>query len=110
MAKFVVHDADGNVIRYGSCPDALVKHQAMDGETATEVSEDVTDITHRWDGKGFVEFKPEVAKPTYQELRRMNYPRIEEQLDILYHEGYEAWRTVITEVKAKYPKTIDGTG
>ena len=37
--------------------------------------------------------------------RRMEYPSIEDQLDILYHEGYDGWKKVITAVKEKYPKS-----
>jgi len=39
------------------------------------------------------------------EKRIMNYPSIGEQLDILYHQGYDGWKAVIKEVKDKYPKT-----
>jgi hypothetical protein len=41
---------------------------------------------------------------TYDTKRRNEYPSVEEQLDILYHEGYDGWKLVIQAVKAKYPK------
>ena len=40
----------------------------------------------------------------YKELRRNEYPSIEDQLDLLYHNGYEGWKTIISEIKIKYPK------
>lgn len=40
----------------------------------------------------------------YQRLRKKAYPSIEDQLDKLYHEGYEGWYASITEVKNQYPK------
>jgi hypothetical protein len=40
----------------------------------------------------------------YQRDRKQEYPSIEEQLDLLYHEGYDGWKEKITEVKNKYPK------
>lgn len=40
----------------------------------------------------------------YKEQRKAAYPSIEEQLDILYHDGEEAWREMITRVKEAYPK------
>ena len=41
---------------------------------------------------------------TYVEKRKMEYPALEEQFDLLYHGGYDAWREAIQAVKNKYPK------
>ena len=43
----------------------------------------------------------------YQRLRKKEYPPIEEQLDILYHQGYDGWKATIDEVKNKFPKPLD---
>lgn len=40
----------------------------------------------------------------YKQLRARAYPTIEDQLDILYHSGYDAWRNTIAAVKLRYPK------
>lgn len=40
----------------------------------------------------------------YQAQRKAAYPSIEDQLDILYHEGIEAWREVIRSIKTAHPK------
>lgn len=40
----------------------------------------------------------------YQRLRKAAYPSIEDQLDILYHGGYDAWKATIETVKNQYPK------
>jgi len=40
----------------------------------------------------------------YQRLRAKEYPTIEDQLDTLYHQGYDGWKKIIDEVKNKYPK------
>jgi hypothetical protein len=40
----------------------------------------------------------------YQRLRVKGYPSIEEQLDILYHEGYDGWKSKIDRIKRRYPK------
>jgi hypothetical protein len=60
-----------------------------------------------------------VAKPTEQEFfqaveqaKLMNYiterlhayPSTGEQLDTLFHEGYEGWRASIKKIKEQYPK------
>ena len=40
----------------------------------------------------------------YADRRRMEYPSIEDQLDILYHRGYDAWKAAIAEIKSRHPK------
>jgi hypothetical protein len=40
----------------------------------------------------------------YQRQRAREYPSIADQLDTLYHGGYDAWRATIQAVKDKYPK------
>lgn len=42
----------------------------------------------------------------YREKRKEEYPSIEEQLDLLYHGGYDVWKQTIEEIKQKYPKQI----
>jgi len=40
----------------------------------------------------------------YQRDRASTYPSIQDQLDTLYHQGYDGWKAMIDEVKNKYPK------
>lgn len=40
----------------------------------------------------------------YQRLRAKAYPTWEEQMDILYHQGYDGWKAAITAIKNQYPK------
>jgi hypothetical protein len=40
----------------------------------------------------------------YQRDRASAYPSIQDQLDTLYHQGYDGWKEMIDEVKNKYPK------
>ena len=61
-------------------------------------------------------FGPEGKRPTdaeiiaaiegtkYIEQRATAYPAIADQLDTLYHGGYDAWRAQIQAVKDAYPK------
>ena len=39
-----------------------------------------------------------------RETRRSEYPTIEDQLDLIYHSGIDAWKSKIKETKDKYPK------
>tara|TARA_R100001460_G_scaffold97281_3_gene139801 strand:- start:1835 stop:2128 length:294 start_codon:yes stop_codon:yes gene_type:complete len=40
----------------------------------------------------------------YQRDRAEEYPSIEDQLDKIYHDGIDAWKTDIKAIKDKYPK------
>ena len=46
----------------------------------------------------------EVAKYAYVSQRQQEYPSIVDQLDTLYHGGYDAWKAEIEAIKNKYPK------
>jgi hypothetical protein len=41
----------------------------------------------------------------YQQKRAREYPSFADQFDLLYHGGYDAWKTAIDAVKNKYPKS-----
>jgi ribosome-interacting GTPase 1 len=46
-----------------------------------------------------------IASEAYKDLRATEYPAIADQLDYIYHNGIDAWKTdMIDPVKAKYPK------
>ncbi len=46
-----------------------------------------------------------MATEEYKEQRAKEYPPLTEQLDYIYHNGIEAWKTdMINPVKTKYPK------
>lgn len=40
----------------------------------------------------------------YKYQRRAAYPSIQDQLDMLYHEGYDGWKAAIEAIKNQYPK------
>lgn len=40
----------------------------------------------------------------YKYLRAKEYPTIADQLDTIFHDGLDAWKTQIQDVKDKYPK------
>ena len=45
------------------------------------------------------------AIQAYQSKRVAEYPKIEEQLDKIYHSGIDAWKADIKAVKDKYSKS-----
>jgi hypothetical protein len=45
-----------------------------------------------------------VDPEAYKYKRASAYPSIQDQLDTLYHGGYDAWKATITAVKEEFPK------
>ena len=82
-AKVVVHDDDVNKIDWQqntkqiSTEDILKKQKEL--QTAYDNNE-------------------------YQRKRASEYPSIEDQLDDLYHNGIDGWKSTIKAIKDKYPK------
>ena len=50
--------------------------------------------------------KKEYEINQYQRSRANEYPSIQDQLDILYHLGYDGWKEEINKTKQKYPKPL----
>lgn len=46
----------------------------------------------------------EIANRTYAEKRQAEYPSIGDQLDDIYHNGIDGWKSTIKAIKDKYPK------
>ena len=47
----------------------------------------------------------ELEKLNYQQDSRREYPDVGTQLDYIYHNGIDKWKTdIVDPVKAKYPK------
>ena len=40
----------------------------------------------------------------YKMQRKKEYPTIEDQLDDMYHNGFDKWKETIKAIKDKYPK------
>jgi hypothetical protein len=45
-----------------------------------------------------------VDPEAYKYKRQQAYPSIVDQLDILYHSGFDAWKSAIQAVKEEFPK------
>jgi hypothetical protein len=53
---------------------------------------------------GLAQMQAEYEAKEYQRQRATAYPSIADQLDTLYHGGYDAWKATITAVKEEFPK------
>ncbi len=92
---YEVVDADGKVVASGSCPRELVPEQALiEGCTAREVD-------------FLADFSPissQGISVSYAVKRADAYPSVQDQLDMIYHEGLDAWREKIKAIKDEFPK------
>jgi len=52
------------------------------------------------------ELKYQYEVEVYKEQRAREYPRYSDQFDQIFHEGIDAWKATILEVKRKYPKQV----
>ena len=77
-----------------------------DNATASGFKEEDIEVGYEDDEvvRGWIEQQDELAK-TYVDHRASSYASIPEQLDYIYHNGVEKWKTdMILPVKEKYPK------
>lgn len=75
-------------------------YNATTGETTYEMfTDEEVDKALAW--------RAEYAKVEYKDLRANEYPSIPDQLDLIFHEGLDAWKAKIQEVKNKYPKPTE---
>ena len=51
-----------------------------------------------------VEVQADYDAKQYQRDRAAEYPSMADQLDDIYHNGIDAWKTTIKTIKDKYPK------
>ena len=76
---------------------------------------DIDDCTIKWmDGTAEIskaDIKTKIAElqtaydnNKYQRDRAAEYPSIKDQLDDIYHNGIDGWKTTIQATKNKYPK------
>jgi len=94
-AKF---DADGNKIPNDQrmCWEhAIVRQDGVTKPTKAEFDAKLAELQAEYDA----------ANAPYKLDRRREYPPLAEQLDYIYHNGVEAWKTdIIDPIKARYPK------
>lgn len=76
----------------------------IEGETYSGVQWFSEDVPMPTEKEVLAEAKRIKKETAHISLRRNEYPTIEDQLDTLYHGGYDAWKAQIQAVKDKYPK------
>lgn len=66
----------------------------------SELTLDIKDVVL---AGGVITLKPVVEK-SYIQLRVEAYPRIQDQLDSIFHNGIDGWKVEIQAIKDLYPK------
>ena len=76
---------------------SISAYSTITTDHATKVTEDNTAISNAATAQTTLE-------ATYGWKREQEYPNIKDQLDDIYHNGVEGWKTTIKTTKDKYPK------
>ena len=82
-------------------PDAYCTSKFVDGVEVVTYEDGVTPIDESLVNAKVKELQDIQA---YQSKRVAEYPKIEDQLDKIYHSGIDAWKAEIKAIKDKYPK------
>ena len=72
----------------------LIVHDGGSKPTETECTDGLAAMQAAWD----------LEYDSYKSQRRAEYPDMVSQLDDIYHNGIEGWKTTIKAIKDKYPK------
>ena len=66
--------------------------------------DEVTAKVNSGEGVTYSTKKELLSALNYILQRRAAYPSIAQQMDTLYHEGFDAWKAQIDTIKAQHPK------
>lgn len=80
--------------------------KGVDSIGSAIMSSDKSDFSVTWSqvSSKVTELQTEYDNNKYQRDREIEYPKIVDQLDDLYHNGIDGWKTTIKAIKDKYPK------
>ena len=73
----------------------LIVHDGGSKPTEKECTDGLAALQAAWD----------LENNSYKSKRRTEYPSLEDQLDDIYHNGIDAWKSTIKTIKDKYPKS-----
>jgi len=99
-AQVVVNGEPSNQAEY----EANVKYISGADENGNAIYKDTQDFT--WDQVSAKKAELQTAYDNneYQRKRASEYPSIADQLDDIYHNGIDGWKSTIKATKDKYPK------
>ena len=72
----------------------LIVHDGGSKPSESDCTNGLTSLQTAWD----------LENDSYKSNRRKEYPSIEDQLDDIYHNGIDGWKSTIKAIKDKYTK------
>jgi hypothetical protein len=99
-AQVVVNGEPSNQTEYES----QVKFISGADENGSAIYKDTQDFTWEQVSAKKAELQTAYDNNEYQRKRADEYPSIADQLDDIYHNGIDGWKTTIKATKDKYPK------
>ena len=72
----------------------LIVHDGGSKPTESDCTSGLAALQAAWD----------LENDSYKSQRRAEYPDLVSQLDDIYHNGVDGWKTTIKTIKNKYPK------
>ena len=72
----------------------LIVHDGGSKPTETDCTNGLAALQAAWD----------LENDSYKSQRQAEYPSVVNQLDKMFHSGFQAWKDEIQKVKEKYPK------
>ena len=72
----------------------LIVHDGGTKPTEKECTDGLAALQAAWD----------LENDSYKSQRKAEYPDLASQLDDIYHNGIDGWKTTIKAIKDKYPK------
>ena len=100
-AQVVVSGEPSNQAEY----EANVKFVSGADENGSAIYKQTQDFTWAEVSAKKAELQTAYDNNEYQRKRAAEYPAIVDQLDEIYHNGIDGWKTKIKAVKDKYPKS-----
>lgn len=100
-AQVVVNGEPSNQAEYES----QVKFISGADENGSAIYKDTQDFTWSQVSAKKAELQTAYDNNEYQRKRADEYPSIADQLDDIYHNGVDGWKTTIKATKDKYPKS-----
>ena len=73
----------------------LIVHDGGSKPTEKQCTDGLKALQDAWD----------LENNSYKSKRRAEYPKTEDQLDDIYHNGIDGWKATIKAIKDKYPKS-----
>jgi len=105
-ANFVgLVDSNIHAIQWGGSKGEIEYNDGTSNKEITDISSFGLETKYATEKKAIEDAEAKaISDRTYAEKREAEYPSTADQLDDIYHNGIDGWKTTIKAVKDKYPK------